>query len=938
MADEETSEADAPAPEPAPTRPTDAPAAVATAKDRRRAGWIAALLAVATLALVVLFARACDGCGAAPLDAEGGSEGAGPRDATDPVLAEGPPRARVRGRVLLEEIEALPDEPDATATEGDADTDATTGAAPIAADEDVDAPPPVRATFPPTAGTCRISAWQEGRRVAELASCDGAGDFEVTLAAGTTGVVAFDVEVPGRLRAVVEVDVPAEGIGRLPTVALGVGQTVAGTVSDGRGQPVAALEIQARPVPDLGEPEPWRAVSDAEGRFTFDTLPPGPVTLRVTSPDHAESVLEVIAPEADVELVVEALYDFAGDIVGPPEVLARTVVRIEGSGVWPVREAALEGGAFVLPRIPDGVYALQAVAPAKQPGDPEFASIPLENVAPDARVTLALAKAFRVPVRVTDPDGAPIPGARVTLASAQLGLLQQRGTTDADGRAAIGPAPSGSYHVRVDADGFLGAEPALVELSDADAELVEIRLTRPGRISGIVVDDDDRPVALASIDVRSDAAFSVGEGRVRQAVFERASVASGSLGVTTGPVPEIPLGPAPALREESDVASDDDGRFVLAELAPGLYTLQAWHGRWAASDSVEVRVRPGAVIEGIRLKLRRGQPLTGRVLDGNRRPLADAWVELADGSAYATDGRGVFDAGLRRGTQVLVARAPGKAPVREEVVVRELPVDVELELEDAEATVRGHVVDDNARPLANVQVTLRATGGLVPTDAVWTDARGQFAFESLPEGAVELDFDEPEHAPATLRAEAVARARARELEIVLVRGWLLRVDVRDRDTGDPIADAVVTAGGHRGRTDIRGVLELAALADATVTVDVDASGYGHVRREVERGAGDRTDVIVELAQGGAIEGIVTDWRGDAVAGATVVVTVAGEVVQELHTSARGRFSASGIPEGDVVLEALPPGDREDDLAAVSQRTDVLQGRTTRGIDLRFERR
>jgi phosphopantothenate synthetase len=75
-----------------------------------------------------------------------------------------------------------------------------------------------------------------------------------------------------------------------------------------------------------------------------------------------------------------------------------------------------------------------------------------------------------------------------------------------------------------------------------------------------------------------------------------------------------------------------------------------------------------------------------------------------------------------------------------------------------------------------------------------------------------------------------------------------------------------------------------------------------------------------------------------VAGATVVVRVGDEAVEELHTSARGRFTASGIPEGDVVLEALPPGDREHELAAVSQRTDVLRGRTTRGIDLRFERR
>jgi protocatechuate 3,4-dioxygenase beta subunit len=841
----------------------------------------------------------------------------------------------VRGRVLLERVdETALDEGDTTTGDaGETDTEShasdTTAAIP-------EPRTPVE-TFPPGADTCRIVAWQAGREVAARTSCDEAGEFEVTLFAGTTGVVAFDIEVPGRLRAVVEVDVPTEGIGRLPTVALGLGQTVSGTVTDGRGAPVGDVEIDARPIPDLGEPEPWRTRSDTEGRFAFDTLPPGPVVLRVASPQHAESVLEVIAPESEVELIASTLYDFRGNIVGPEDVLARTIVRIEGSGVWPVREAALAGGSFVFEKIPDGVYALQAVAIAREPGDPEFASIPLENVSPDARVTLALATAYRVPVHVTDPDGAPIEGARVTLGSAHLGLLAQRDKTDADGRVAIGPAPNGAYVVRVDADGFLGADPVALDIADADATPIEVRLAKPGYIAGIVVDEDDRPVADASIDVRSDAPFSMGEGRVRTAVFERAT-AAGSLGVTTGPVPEIPLGPVVPEQERGEIVSDADGRFVLADLAPGVYTLQASHGRWAASDVVDVRVHPGAVIEGIRLVLRNGEPLTGRVVDGNDRPLDDAWVELADGSAYATDSRGVFEAGLRRGVQVIVARAPGKAAVRREVTVRDMPVDIEIRLDDADAIVRGHVVDDNDRPLEFVQVTLSALDEVSPSDAIWTDARGQFVFEYLPAGPVELSFDAADHAPTTMRAVATDPARARELEVVLVRGWTLRVDVRDRDTDDPIADAVVTVRGQRGRTDIRGVLELSALGDASVVVEVDAAGYGSARREVARGDGDRIDVVIELSQGGGLEGVVTDWRGDPVAGATVIVRVGDEIVDELQTSARGHFAATGIPEGDVVLEAVPPADREDDLAAVSQRTDVLQGRTTRGIDLRFERR
>jgi hypothetical protein len=62
------------------------------------------------------------------------------------------------------------------------------------------------------------------------------------------------------------------------------------------------------------------------------------------------------------------------------------------------------------------------------------------------------------------------------------------------------------------------------------------------------------------------------------------------------------------------------------------------------------------------------------------------------------------------------------------------------------------------------------------------------------------------------------------------------------------------------------------------------------------------------------------------------------VVAERRSGAGGRFAADGIPEGDIVLEAWPPEDREDDLAPIAQRSDVLRGRTTRDIDLRLERK
>jgi protocatechuate 3,4-dioxygenase beta subunit len=847
-----------------------------------------------------------------------------------PVLAEGP---HVRGRVLLE-VEVEPPAPIVVVDEDTASVAEDTGA-----DTEGEAPPKVETTTP-AAGSCRIRAWQDGELVAPQVTCADDGSYELVLAVGTTGLVAFDLEVPGRLRAVVEAAAPESGIGRLPDVALGVAQIVSGNVTDSRGAAVGSIEITARPQPDLEEPEPWRVVADASGAFAFDTLPPGPIALRVEAEGFAPTVLEVIAPEQEVELVLDRLYDLQGDVKGPPDVLARTRVRVEGSGVWPAREVALVDGTFVFPGIPEGVYALVAIAAATKPGEAELASIPLEDVAPDGHVTLALAVAHRVLVQVVDGRGDPVEGARVTLGAAHLGLLQHHERTDAGGNASLGPVPNGMYVVHADADGYLPAAGVEIAIADASVGPVVLKLARPGTIRGIVVDEDDRRVAEATIEVESDAPFSVGEDDTRRTVFDRAVLAQGSLGVTTGPVPELPTAMTEIVDEHATgpggVYADTDGAFELTGLVPGTYTLRATHGRFAASDPVEIRVRPGDVIEGVKLRVRTGQPLTGRVLDENARPITNAWIELDDGSAYGTDDRGVFDAGLRRGAVTLVARAPGLVPSREDVRVGSRPVDVELVLRPAEAIVRGHVDDDNGRPIDGVQVTMRAASPLVPTEVTFTDARGQFELGALPLGEIVLAFDHPTHAPTTVHAEAVRRGAEKAIAVVMLTGWTLVVDVRDRDTAVAIADARVVAGDRRAQTDRSGLAQFSALGDDEIDVAVSAADYGTTKVTARRD-GDRTTIIVELAAGGSVEGIVTDWAGETVAGARVVIKSGDEVVADMRTDARGSFDAAGLPEGDIVLEAFPPADREDDLAPVALGSDVLRGRTTRGIDLRFER-
>lgn len=847
--------------------------------------------------------------------------------------------ARIRGRVLLERPTSAAPAP--TPPPEPREEPGPDGYDPSALDYEPGAAGPPVPLEPPALGTCRALAWRAGVRLGE-AACDAEGGFllELPVLEGEASAVAVEMLVPGYLRAVLSAPARAGVEALLPTVALGPASWLRGQVIDRRGEPVAGVSLTATPLPSLGEPEPWRDLSGPDGAFLFDTIPTGPIRLRATGPGLALSVVEAFAPEAGVVIVVDGLQDLSGDVVGAPELLARARVRLEGSSLWPpLEQATTPQGGFVFSDLVDGVYGLVAAVPAERPGDPEYASLPLENLAPGAHVSLALIAAGRVPVRVVDPDGAPVPGARVTLGYASVGLLQQFAETDAAGEARLGPTVPGPYVVRADADGFLPSEAIPVEVRVGGADPQLLTLVRPGRISGVVLDEGGLPVPEASIVVDADALYSPGEAMIRARTFG-ALQRGGSLGVTRGAVPPVPL-----LGDDEDDAagwtqSDERGDFALELLLPGTYRLSAVHGEHAASAVVVVDLGPGARVEGVVLTLGHGVPLLGQVLDGNRRPIYGARVELEGGATVLTDWRGVFDAGRRRGRQRLIFRAPGMIPVVREVDLEDLSLPLEQVLQPAEGGLEGRVVDGNDRPIAGVRVTLLPDDGLTPTVVVHTDERGVFELGTLAPGSATLELDHPSYAPTSrpVRVPKLARS-GRPLEAKLELGWELEIVVREVGSGDPIVGARVDVAGQVWATDDAGEVHLHRLAGARVSVSVRATGYVAAAAEASRPGEGRASLVLDLDEASGIEGRVTDERGEPVARARVVVRTreGGAVLAEASTSSDGRWSISGLPEGDVEVEAIPPPGLADLLAPVTLQSDVRRGHTTREVDLRFDR-
>ncbi len=795
---------------------------------------------------------------------------------------------------------------------------------------------PGQTMAPPAPGSCTASAYHAGHRLAGPVACDEQGNYELTLDTLEVAKVGVEVVVPGRLRGFID----HAGEGPVPTMALGFASSVRGEVVDTRGRPLAGAVLEAMPTPNLGESEPWRIWTEEDGSFVLDTVPPGHLNLRARHPGYAPTAAEVFAPESGVLLVLDGLLDLRGQLVGPPKLVSRAKVRIEGSAVWPPIEANVgSDGSFTFEGILDGIYALDAVVEAQTPGDVEYATVPLENVPPDMFVSLALVEAARVPVAVVNAEGESVANARIVMRYGALGMLPRMATTDAQGRALPGPVVPGPYLIAVDADGYLPAEPVAVDVrTDAELPLQTITLMRPATLSGTVVDGRGLGVEGAEVLVESEALYTPGLSAVRASAFS-ALVAGGSLGVTRGTVPAIPLTDTTSLDalglpgsvSDQMVYTNDQGQFRLSNVPPGAYRLHARHRDFAASDSRLVELGSGERRGGVVLRLLDGTHLDGRVLNTNLQPIVGARVEFADGTSVLTDSRGMFDGGQRRGRQRIVIRADGMVPREVVVVLGSRPKSIDTQLEVADSWLHGRVVDGNLRPIAGVRVRLDPVDGLSPTEVRWTDERGVFEFDELAKGRLDLALHHPDYAPTTQRAAAPD-----DIEVKLYPGWGAEIVVRTPIRGEPIADAVVKVGTREYAVDDDGYLKLAHLTGDSIKVVVRAPGRVRAFTEISRG--ETEEVTIELEEASGMQGVITDERGEPVAGATVIVRdLDGVEVARTTSRAGGVWQAMGLAEGDYEVEAIPPPTLRALLAPVAQESDVLRGHVTREVDLRFDR-
>lgn len=434
--------------------------------------------------------------------------------------------------------------------------------------------------------------------------------------------------------------------------------------------------------------------------------------------DKNEPITFLLGPAAAIsgQVVDEAGRPVAGarieTVTNPADY---RMARIENKVAWSGPD-----GRFVLRRLPAGrVHGVTATkegfAPARQIGD---------STAP---VRLVLRQGTVAVGRVVDEQGEPIAGVELTLLPSEddqlpKPALEFGAVSDAKGSFRIPKVSAGLFDLRAARQGFTTTTLSgiLIPENEVQAEIGEITLPPGAAIEGIVVDERDKPVQGAEVDLTpfgSDSLPADYRFLNRQPVV-------------TGP----------------------DGRFRIADLPRGIRVgLTAEHPELTSAEMAGVEA-PTA--EPVRLRLTRPRSLEGRVKDRQGEPVAEARLFFSESAGVpigggwqhrpshaTTDPEGRFVlSGLKPGTVYVTAMASGYRTRSAQAV--QIPEEgqappVEITLEPG-TFLEGTVRDSRGNPVTAANVALQGPPESGFGRAVSVDEEGRYEIGDLEPGPVEV--------------------------------------------------------------------------------------------------------------------------------------------------------------------------------------------------------
>ena len=661
------------------------------------------------------------------------------------------------------------------------------------------------------------------------------------------------------------------------TITLRPAGAITGTVRSSKDDvPVAGAKISLRVDGPAFVPQ-VTVVTDAKGRFAFETLAPDIVSLWMTHPFF-------VGGEAAITVTEGARID--------RPLAATPISRVTGTVVDEQKKpvGAVRLSSWTAPptfTAPDGSFSLRISAQNQaitlQATKATYAASthgPLQlepgEVRSGVRIVLPRGTAFEV--RLVDREGIAIAnepvaisrrsdsGVRVSRMVVPCGATNESGPcrSDADGKLIFHLA-EGVYDVRAGGETTVARELSSQNLGPATSPL-NIELERGSLVEGRVVWSD------------GTAMTSPAHVFVMRLQGPGTPVTDGAFRMRNVPAGKAAL-------------------FVRLQTPPGL-----------EAEPVEVT----APATGVVLKVPRPGRIEGRVLDrSTRQPVRQftAGTQSSSGRPRgssmkpfsATDGRFVLE-DVPPDTVDVVVSAPGYVRSTSSAVeVKEgEATSVEVSLDRA-GTVTGRVMA-GGRPVSGAAV-------FVDRDTRQTDANGDFTLDTIAPGSRELRVMKQGFVAKTLSVD-IEPGKEKRVDVELLRGRELEGRVVDA-SGQPVPGASISHQPSRASSasmwprivaDAEGVFRITGLADERVRITASKDGFAPGSTEVDPATA--TSVTVTLGRGatvsGRIIGVPAEEAGQFevhLMGRSLNMPIRGVV------DAAGAFTLAGVPDGEFTVNA-----------------------------------
>ena len=573
------------------------------------------------------------------------------------------------------------------------------------------------------------------------------------------------------------------------------------------------------------------------------------------------------------------------------------VILLDG---WPLTKSG-EDGTFTIARAPQK-WAYLLARTDKLAG--------FQPAASQRNLVIRMEPQETISGRVLDAQTKrPVAGALVYLMRSSSGPALF-GLTDAKGTFAIA-APASEYRVSAFHPGY-GEAVSPVKVSSGQRVADDLSLVRFARASGVVLDEEKRPVPGAMV------------------------------------VAQEGLNPATRYRTPFSGTSAADGRFSVRVRPDADMRLRAAKPALPPAKSAVMKLAPGQRKTGIVLTIPTGVAVTGRVVDTNDEPLSGVVVlptetptrgweggssssDPIDDDAVRTAKDGTFSLRLEAGTYDFALRREGFAPghVRAQRIAADEAPPIVAKLERT-VEITGRITRGGA-PLAGV--TIHAFFG---GESSQSAEDGSFTVRGLTPGITNLVLGRKGE---LLHEQRRITAPARDVLIELPLGITVAGRVTDKATRSAVREFEVGIERPQGQgstsstsrqqfTSDDGTFTLEHVEPGAMQLVAKAAGYASARLGIDAQEGkDVRDVVLELDPPLRLSGRITAANGSPLSG----VSVEWQPGPGGHSGKQPRATTNA--NGEYVVEGLDPGEQAFRIAhpkyTPARRTVTLTERETK---------